>query len=77
MSSLNYQNASYVRLTNVTIAYNLPAKWVKAMMMSRFKVYLRGDRLLTFTKYQSFGPETDPSSYPESRDVTVGVNVTF
>ncbi len=77
MSALNYQDASYVRLTNVTIAYNLPDKWVKAMKMTRFKIYVRGDRLFTFTKYQSFGPETDPDGYPESRDVTVGVNVNF
>ena len=77
MSALDYQDASYVRLTNVTIAYNLPDKWVKSMKMSRFKVYVRGDRLLTFTKYQSFGPETDPDAYPESRDVTIGVNVSF
>lgn len=77
MSALDYQDASYIRLTNVTIAYNLPAKWVKSMNMSRFKIYVRGDRLLTFTKYQSFGPETDPDGYPESRDVTVGVNINF
>ncbi|MFZ4521295.1 MAG: SusC/RagA family TonB-linked outer membrane protein [Bacteroidales bacterium] len=77
ISSLDYQDASYVRLTNVTIAYNLPAKWIKSMKMTKFKVYLRGDRLFTFTKYESFGPETDPDAYPESRDVTVGVNVSF
>ena len=77
ISTLNYQNASYVRITNITIAYNLPSSWLKSMKMSRFKIYVRGDRLFTFTKYQSFGPETDPDDYPESRDVTVGVNVSF
>jgi hypothetical protein len=77
MSALDYQDASYIRLTNVTIAYNLPARWVKSMAMSRFKIYVRGDRLFTFTQYQSFGPETDPDGYPESRDVTVGVNISF
>ncbi len=75
--ALGYQDASYVRLTNVTIAYNFPAKWIKSMGMSRFRVYIRGDRLLTWTQYQSFSPETNPEDYPESRDVTIGVNINF
>jgi hypothetical protein len=47
------------------------------MGMTRFRIYVRGDRLLTFTKYQSFSPETNPEDYPETRDVTVGVNINF
>ena len=75
--TLDYQNSSYIRLTNVTIAYNLPVKWAKSLYMQRFKIYVRGDRLLTFTNYQSFSPETNPDAYPESRDFTVGVNISF
>ena len=75
--ALGYQDASYVRLTNVTLAYNLPVKWTKKMGMQRCKVYLRGDRLLTWTQYQSFSPETNPEDYPETRDVTIGVNINF
>jgi TonB-linked SusC/RagA family outer membrane protein len=75
--ALGYQDASYVRLTNVTLAYNFPEKWAKSMGMTRFRIYVRGDRLLTWTKYQSFSPETNPEDYPETKDVTVGLNINF
>lgn len=52
------QNASYVRLKNVTIGYTLPQntrlnKWVKTL-----RVYVSGENLLTFTKLKVFDPES-------------------
>ncbi len=75
--AMDYQDASYIRITNMTLAYTLPSKWMKTMKISRLKVYARADNLFTFTKYQSFGPETNPEDYPQTADITFGVNVNF
>jgi len=75
--TLDYQDASYVRLTNVTLSYTLPKRWLKAASISRIRVYLRGDNLITVTKYLSLSPETNPDDYPETVNYTFGVNVNF
>ncbi|TFH39482.1 MAG: SusC/RagA family TonB-linked outer membrane protein [Bacteroidia bacterium] len=76
-SSLDYQDASYLRLTNVTLAYNLPESIVKKVRLSNVRLYVRGDNLLTFTRYLSLGPETDPEDYPETVSYTFGININF
>ena len=75
--TLDYQDASYVRLTNVTLAYTFPQGWVKKAKLSSVRVYLRGDNLITITNYMSLSPETNPDSYPETVNYTLGLNVSF
>jgi TonB-linked SusC/RagA family outer membrane protein len=75
--ALDYQDASYIRITNLTLAYTLPDKWMKSIRIQRIKTYIRADNFFTFTKYKSFGPETDPNDYPQTADLTFGVNVNF
>jgi TonB-linked SusC/RagA family outer membrane protein len=75
--ALDYQDASYLRLTNVTLAYTLPAQWIKAVKLGTVRVYVRGDNMVTFTKFLSLSPETNPDSYPETVNYTLGINVTF
>lgn len=75
--ALDYQKSSYVRITNMTLAYTLPDKWMKGLKVARIKVYARADNMFTFTKYQSFGPETNPDAYPQTADLTFGINVNF
>jgi hypothetical protein len=66
-----------VRLTNVTLAYSFPQQWVKAAKLSKVRVYLRGDNLITITNFLSLSPETNPDSYPETVNYTIGINVNF
>lgn len=75
--TLAYKDASYVRLTNVTLAYTLPEKWVKKAGLSRARIYMRGDNLLTFTKFLSVSPEMSADSYPETVNYTFGMNIHF
>jgi TonB-linked SusC/RagA family outer membrane protein len=77
MGSLDYKDASYIRLTNVTLSYDLPRKWLEKVKMSTVKVYVRGDNLITITDYLSLGPETNPDDYPETVNYTFGVNINF
>lgn len=71
------QDASYFRLRNVTLAYNLPARWLKTIDLSRVKVYVTGDNLITKTKYSSYSPEGDVDEYPETKNFTFGLNINF
>lgn len=56
------EDGSYVRLKNVQIGYSLPAAFVQKAGMSRLRLYLTGQNLLTFTKYSGFDPEMGPST---------------
>ena len=54
------ENASFMRIRNIQIGYAIPADklkdWTKGMI-SRFRVYVAAQNLMTFTKYKGFDPE--------------------
>lgn len=84
------EDASFLRLQNVTIGYTLPKKWVKAAFIENIRIYFTGYNLLCITGYDGYDPEVDTSSkknpmtpgidyaaYPKSRSFVAGINVTF
>lgn len=84
------EDASFLRLNNVTIGYTFPKSWVKKCFMQKVRLYVTGYNLLVFTKYSGSDPEVDTSSkrnamtpgvdyasYPKSRTIVGGINVTF
>jgi len=83
------EDGSYVRLKNLTLAYNLPANLVKHAALKNLRIYGTAQNLVTWTKYSGYDPEVsaDPFSttgfgrdfgvYPQSRTYTVGLNATF
>lgn len=52
-------DASYVRLKNITLAYNVPQKLVNKAKLSSARVYVSGVNLLTFTDYPGWDPEVN------------------
>lgn len=81
------EDGSYLRLSNVTLAYELPiAKYLK---MQRISVSISGNNLYVLTKYDGFDPEVnsfsnnerivgvDWNSYPAMRTILFGLNLTF
>jgi len=89
MSDRFLESASYLRLQNVRFGYNLPAKWATVVMMSRVNVFVSGQNLYVFTKYDGLDPEVgfsnqnvllqniDNGRYPIPRVVTFGLNAEF
>lgn len=71
------EDASYIRLKNVSLAYNIPAVWVKKLKMSALQVYLHGQNLATFTKYKGLDPETLTTQLPTLRMMVAGIKTTF
>ncbi len=56
------QNASFMRMKNLTVAYTLPAKFLrKSKSLTGFKVFFTGRNLLTFTNkdFRGIDPEVD------------------
>ena len=84
------EDASFLRLQNVTVGYTLPKKLVQKVWLSNVRIYFTGYNLLTFTGYTGYDPEVDTSSksnpmcpgidyaaYPKSRSYVAGINVSF
>lgn len=92
MELLDYavEDASFLRVNNVTIGYTLPKSVTTRMYLQNVRFYLTGYNLFCFTSYSGADPEVDTSSkrnamtpgvdyaaYPKSRSFVAGVNVTF
>lgn len=76
------ENASFLRLKKLSIGYNLPRKWMQATkFVNNVNVFATGRNLLTFTNYTGYDPEPDTNviqfNYPNTREFTFGVEVTF
>ena len=81
-TSRDIQDASYVRLRNVNIGYNVPRSLIgKWKFISGVNINLQAQNLLTFTKWRGFDPENGNEyarfSYPAPRTYVVGLNVNF
>jgi TonB-linked SusC/RagA family outer membrane protein len=73
-NSIYIQDASFVRLRNVTLGYTLKS----VRLIDYLRIYVDAQNLLTFTKYEGLDPETDEfRQYPNAKTYSLGVNVTF
>jgi hypothetical protein len=70
------QDASFLRLSALTLAYTFPHKVVNQMKLSNLRVYTTGSNLLCITPYKGYDPETG-DWYPPFRMWTFGVNIAF
>jgi TonB-linked SusC/RagA family outer membrane protein len=89
MSDRWIEDGSYLRIQNISLAYNLPSVWIKKVGLQKAKVYFNAQNVWTFTNYSGLDPEIgsfnqmagvtnfDCGRYPSPRVYTLGVNVTF
>ena len=75
-TSLCVQDASFFRLSQVTLAYTFPHKWMRKIYLENLRIYFTGNNLLTATKYKGFDPETG-DWYPNTRMYVAGINLSF
>ncbi|MFA5669784.1 MAG: TonB-dependent receptor [Balneolaceae bacterium] len=85
------EDGSYLRVKTVSLGYNVPNSFIERMGMpvSKIRLYVTGQNLLTFTNYTGLDPEvtataTSPLTrgiefytIPQSRSVVGGFNITF
>ncbi|MCM5662294.1 SusC/RagA family TonB-linked outer membrane protein [Galbibacter mesophilus] len=75
LRSLAVDDASYQRLRTLTLGYNIPRKVLDQIGLERFKIYLTGTNLITWTDYKSYSPENNPGQFPDARGLTFGVQL--
>lgn len=83
---LGRENASFVRVRNITFGYNLDGKKLGKVLSQRvdnIRVYFDAQNPFTFTKFSGVDPEiysgnsSSPAGYPMTRSYTIGVKINF
>lgn len=87
LNSFNLQNARYLKLRTVELAYTLPKAWTDKVKLGGVRMYLNGQNLITWTPFKMY---VDPenlnvvnqafplqSLYPSSRVFNFGMNINF
>jgi len=81
------EDASFLRLQNITLGYTIPV--AENLKISKLRFYMSGNNLLLFTKYTGYDPDVnttrnnglvkgvDFGSYPRSINIMWGLNVAF
>jgi TonB-linked SusC/RagA family outer membrane protein len=74
------QNASFVRLKTLQLAYSLPENLISKLKLSHVQIYLNGNNLFTISEIKWFDPEGDNergSFYPQSKIYNLGLDISF
>ena len=91
MNSHYVEDASFIRLSNIELGYNVPVKKLGLdKVIQACRVFVGGQRLFTLTKYTGFDPEVssngstsavlqglDYATYPAFRTFNLGAKLTF
>jgi hypothetical protein len=81
-------NASYIRLKNISLSYNLPSEFLDGLGIRNVRLYASAVNMLTWTAWPWYDPEvafgtTDiftnvtTASYPTERQVYGGIDISF
>jgi len=70
------ENASYLRLRNVTLSYQLPAHLLQLAGFRQTRIFVSADNMLTITQWSGMDPET-AALYPLAKKFLVGLNIEF
>ena len=79
-SSFWMKDASYVRLKNIEIAYNLPVELLKQNFIKGMRIYFNANNIVTWSKIKNYDPENASGrgwDYPQFRIWNAGVNFKF
>jgi hypothetical protein len=83
------EDASYIRLKNIMLGYNLPPSLIRKANIKNLRVFVSATNLVTITDYTGYDPETsayntndaqigvDFSNYPQSKFYNIGLNLSF
>lgn len=82
------EDASFLRLSNVSIGYTFPRQLIRKASLQSLRLYATGSNLFVWTPYTGFDPEVstmgngltpgvDYGAYPRSRSFVFGLNITF
>ncbi len=80
-----FEDASYLRLKNISLSYSVPTD--KVNWMEDLMLYISAENFLTITNYSGYDPEIsgnsgllrgmDRGAYPSTKTLTLGIKTTF
>lgn len=72
-------DASFLRLRNTSISYNLPPQVLEKLSIKNFKIFLNAQNLLTLTDYEGLDPEVPHrgTNFTGLSTVTGGIHFNF
>ncbi|WP_246581387.1 SusC/RagA family TonB-linked outer membrane protein [Echinicola shivajiensis] len=73
-------DATFARLKNIQIGYNLPQSFLDKYSIGSLRVYANAFNLLTVTGVKDYDPEGSSESgqfYPQQKIINLGVNIQF
>jgi len=79
-SAIFYQDASFLRISDITLGYNLSTKALSALKLSSARIYGQISNPFVFTQFTGFDPEFNSAIYQDdvpSMIYTFGINVSF
>ncbi|WP_345892939.1 SusC/RagA family TonB-linked outer membrane protein [Sphingobacterium thalpophilum] len=74
------RDMSFIRLRNVEIGYSLPTKLLDHLSIRNFRIFLRGNNLLTVSDFKLWDPELGVNNgmrYPIMKSVSAGLELNF
>lgn len=89
LSDVQVEDASYLRVKDITLSYNLPSSLISRIKLQNLRIYVNFKNMYTFTDYTGYNPEVnrftsnaislgaDYGSYPSVRTITTGLSLTF
>lgn len=80
-STYNLKDASYLRLKNIQLGYNIPKQILNKAGIDFLRIYFSGENLFTFTSYPDYDPERSGDGwhvqYPQAKTYSIGLNLKF
>jgi TonB-linked SusC/RagA family outer membrane protein len=77
-SDYAYSDASFIRLKNISVSYQIPSNWLKKLNFQSFRVYVAGQNLLTISKYKGIDPENNNlNALPPLRVLVFGIEMSL
>jgi hypothetical protein len=77
LSNAAISDASFIRLKNLSLSYQLPETWRQKMHIQGWRIFLQAQNLLTITRYLGLDPETQGLTLPPLRMITFGIHATL
>jgi hypothetical protein len=80
VSTYNIYNMVFLRVKNISLAYNIPVKLTKRVGVERFKLYMNMENPFMIYKLapRPMDPESaETTTYPILRNYSLGVNITL
>lgn len=74
----SYTDASYIRLSNISLTYALPTTYAKKAGMQNCSLFLNANNLFVITAYKGLDPELHAfGTMPPTRTIVGGINLSF